>query len=150
MDTYPDVWDQSVCVVTGRIFIGVCSCPSEGEVVWKLLLWYARSCEVCGVGAVISWLLLEDWYSSETTHRTVVRSKLLYPAVDDPEDTVNRKLSKRPIKFHYSINWQPPARIRRVRPLIIGAFFDYLYTTLPKRRWRDRQCSNNVILRRFA
>ena len=77
----------------------------------------------------MSWLLLEDWYSSETTHRTVVRSKLLYPALDDPEGTVNRKLSKRPIKlYHYSINRQPPTRIRRVRPSIIGVFFDYHVT----------------------
>jgi hypothetical protein len=72
----------------------------------------------------MSWLLLEDWYSSETTRRTVLRSKLLYPALDDPEGTVNRKLSKRSIElFHYSINQQPPTRIRRVRPLIIGVFF---------------------------
>ena len=97
MDTYPDVWDQSACVVTGGIFIGVCSCPSEGEVAWKLLLWCARSCEVRGVVAAMSWLLLEDWYGSETTHRTVVRSELLYPALEDPESTVNRKLSKIPI-----------------------------------------------------
>jgi hypothetical protein len=76
----------------------------------------------------MSWLLLEDWYGSETTHRTVVRSKLLYSALDDPEGTLNRKLSKRPIKFHYSINRQLPTRIRRVRPLIIGVFFDYHVT----------------------
>jgi len=141
MDAYPDVRDQSACFVNGRVFIRVCSCPSEGEVVWKLLLWYARSCEDRGIVAAMSWLLLEDLYGSYTTRRTVVRSKLLYPAMDDPEGTVNWKLSKRPIKFHYSISWQPTARVRKFRPLIIGVFFDY-------RRWQDRQCSNNVILRR--
>ena len=76
----------------------------------------------------MSWLLLEDWYSSETTHRTVVRSKLLYPTLDNPEGTVNRKLRKRTIKFHYSINRQLPTRIRRLRPLIIGVFLDYHVT----------------------
>jgi len=73
----------------------------------------------------MSWLLLEDLYGNEKTHRTVVRSELLYPALDDPEGIVNWKLSKRPIKFHYSINWQPTTRVRRFRPLIIGVFFDY-------------------------
>jgi hypothetical protein len=58
----------------------------------KFVAWWARHSV-----AAMSWLLVEDWCSSGTTHRAVVRSQLLYPALDNPEGTVNRKLTKRPI-----------------------------------------------------
>jgi hypothetical protein len=56
---------------------------------------------------------------------------LWYPALDNPESSVNQKLTKRPITFYYSINWQHLVPIPRVRSLIIDVLFvfflDYIY-----------------------
>jgi hypothetical protein len=39
--------------------------------------------------------------------------------MDDPENSINWKLTKRPIMFNYAIYWQHPAPILRVWPLAI-------------------------------
>jgi hypothetical protein len=58
-----------------------------------------------------------------------VQLKLQYLALDDLESSVNQKLTNRPITFDCSINWQHPAWILRVSPLIVGIllvfFVDY-------------------------
>jgi hypothetical protein len=47
-----------------------------------------------------------------------------YVALDDPENSVNQEMTKKPIIFHYSINWQMPSVILRDQPLITGVFFE--------------------------
>lgn len=42
-------------------------------------------------------------------------SCLRYPALEDPESSINRKLTKRPIKLHYSISRHQLASIPRVQ-----------------------------------
>jgi hypothetical protein len=39
---------------------------------------------------------------------------MTYPALDDPESSIKGKLTKRPVAFHYFINWQRPALILRL------------------------------------
>jgi len=34
-----------------------------------------------------------------------------HPALDDPESSIKAKLIKRPVSFHYFINWQHQALI---------------------------------------
>jgi len=41
-------------------------------------------------------------------------SKVVYPALDGPENFRNWKVAMRPITFHYSINRQQPALIPKV------------------------------------
>jgi hypothetical protein len=52
---------------------------------------------------------------------------LQYLALDEPECSINRQLSKSPITFHYSTNLQHPAPMQRVRPLIIGTWQDFFF-----------------------
>lgn len=51
--------------------------------------------------------------------------------MDDPENSINWKLTTRPVTFHYSITWNHTAPIPRVWPLIIGDLLHFL-TTLQK------------------
>jgi hypothetical protein len=37
-----------------------------------------------------------------------------YPALDDPESSIEGKLIKKRVAFHYFINWQHPALIPRM------------------------------------
>jgi len=42
-----------------------------------------------------------------------------YLAIDYPQSSMNQKMIKRHITLHYSINWQNPAPIQRVWPLLM-------------------------------
>jgi len=51
-----------------------------------------------------------------------------------PEKLSNRKVTNRPIAFHYTIDHQHPALIQSIQPIsmIVLVFIDHIYTMLIK------------------
>jgi hypothetical protein len=81
---------------------------------------YPLLLDLCHVSYIFKVRQHENNESNNHNLWNVVWNNSMWYTLGDPESSVNWKLTKRPITYHYCINHQHPALIPSVCPLIIG------------------------------
>ena len=92
--------------------------PIQYNSCWVNDVSYASEMATFIYATVLQW-----WY-----RKNEVQWKPWYLAVDNPESSVNWKMCKTPITFHYSINQQHITPMLRVCLLTIGTFMFFTHT----------------------
>jgi len=94
--------------------------PIQYNSCWVHDISYASEMATFTYATVLQW-----WY-----RKNEIQQKPWYPALNNPECSVNWKLCKTPITFHYSINHQHKTPMLRVRSLTISILLFYIYIYL--------------------